>query len=203
VRGDVGFIDAYVAQQMERHLEALYNESGVDVRFVFTREGSRDLESFSLNRARQLGMGRDTDRRGLLLVYDVARQRMRVEIGPGLEGIFPDGFVGYLMREQTAAFFAAEHGHRYTIVERGDLAILYFTSTPLVSAHLFRRSPAGWQLDLLAEVRDTREFIGGRYTWQMRLTGDDYSRVFADLFANIDGFLRPALGDNRPLPTRD
>ena len=43
----------------------------------------------------------------MLFVYDIRGARMRVEVGPGLEGIFPDGFVGYLMREQTAAFFAA------------------------------------------------------------------------------------------------
>ena len=45
----------------------------------------------------------------MLFVYDLARQRMRIEVGPGLEGIFPDAFVGYLMREQTAAFFASNN----------------------------------------------------------------------------------------------
>lgn len=342
---EAAFIDDYNAQRMEGQLQATYNESGVDMRFIFAREISGDLETFALRRARELGVGGNAEKRGLLFVYDVSSpQRMRIEVGPGLEAIFPDGFVGYLMREQTSAFFApgdrvtglkmtlrvvvqrlreaalgraydprvvayitdsarlatgagattksrvgrelwaqqfaltptevrarfgpqptvaaaharylealrdghfqpdlplytpgthavlrrfpmtppfrdlilfSEYGHKYTIVERGDLAILFFTSTPLVSAHLFRRSPAGWHLDLDAEVRDTREFVGGVYTWGMRLSGDDYTRVFADLFADCGPMagpsrgdneraqtrlLRPAGGDNRRLPTRN
>lgn len=304
----------------------MYHESGVDVRFIFLREAPLDLESYALQRTRQLGIGRDVDRRSMLFVYDIRGARMRVEVGPGLEGIFPDGFVGYLMREQTAAFFAAgnpilglkstlfivnfrlreaalnetydprkiswitkaerlaagagttatapvghdeaalqrgplaaavtarfgpqptvtaardrylealhdgylqpdlplyatgsesalrafpvatpyaqfilysEYGHKYKVVERGNLAILYYTTTPFVSPHLFRHTTAGWQMDIAAEVRDTREDIGGTRTWEMRLTGDDYLRTFADLFENFDGLLRPRDGDNRPLP---
>jgi hypothetical protein len=261
---------------------------------------------------------------------------MRVEVGPGLEGIFPDGFVGYLMREQTAAFFAAgdpisgikstlfvvnhrlreaalgrsydaraiayitdsvrlaagagvnaraplgndrtassrvatpaararfgpqptvadaltryhealrdgyhqpdlplytpgteavlrrfplarpfaqfilfsEYGHRYEVVERGNLAILFFTTTPLVSAHLFMRSANGWQLDLAAEVRNTREIVGEEYTWTMLPTGDAYFLAFSDVFSHVRSprfangslkILRPSRGDNRPLPIR-
>lgn len=329
-----GFVDPYNAARMEDYLGGMYDETGVDIRFIFEREIAGDLESFALRHARQLGLGRDTDRRGLLFVYDVRGQRMRIEVGPGLEGIFPDGFVGYLIREQTAAFFAAgdriagikstlfvvnhrlreaalgqtfnpravayitdsvrlaagagvnaraplgtdrtastrlatpdvrvrfgaqpsvaqtlsryhealrdgyhqpdlplyaagtesilrrfpiappfaafilfaEYGHKYTIVERGDLAILFFTTTPLVSAHLFRRSAAGWQLDLAAEVRNTRELISGGYTWMWFPTGDAYSLTFSDLFSRISDktyegvkVLRPTHGDNRRLPTR-
>ena len=96
----------------------------------------------------------------------------------------------------------SESGQQYRIVERGDLAILYFTTTPFVSSHLFRRSAAGWQLDLGAEVRDTREHIGGPYSWEMVPTGDAYLTTFADLFADVGGSLRPKDGDNRPLPVR-
>jgi tetratricopeptide (TPR) repeat protein len=111
----------------------------------------------------------------------------------------------------------SEYGHKYEIVERGDLAILFFTNTPLVSAHLFRRDSVGWRLDIAAEVDDTREFVGGPYTWGMMLTQDDYTRAFSDLFEDFGVLLipkrynyrplptrvlRPARGDNRPLPTR-
>jgi uncharacterized protein len=338
---EAGFIDDYNARMMEVQLQSIYNESGVDLRFIIAREISGDLETYALRRARELGVGRDADKRGLLFVYDLSSpQRMRIEVGTGLEAIFPDGFAGYLMREQTAAFLAAgdrviglkmtlrvvlqrlreaalgraynprvlayitdsvrlaagggataagrvgrdlwsqqlgpapmdvrarfgpqptvaaahtrylealrdghlqpdlplytpgthavlrrfpmtppfrdlilfsEYGHSYTIVQRGDLAILFFTTTPLVSAHLFRRSPAGWQLDIDAEIRDTQEFVGAAYTWGMRLSGDDYTRAFADLYADCGPILgldkkatgrrllRPARGDNRRLPTR-
>ncbi|HEY5022909.1 MAG TPA: TPM domain-containing protein [Gemmatimonadaceae bacterium] len=345
VMDEAEYIGDYEAGRMNDFLSGMYDESGVDVRFIFARDIPGDLESYALQRARQLGVGRETDKRGLLFVYDVAGQRMRVEVGPGLEGIFTDGFVGFLTREQTAAFFAAgnrhlglkstldvvnyrlreaslggtynpravayiknsirlaegagantradaergrdlrarrievasedvrarfgpqrtvaaaharylealhdgyfqpdlplyttgtqavlrnfptaapfaqfivlsEYGQQFTVVEHGDVAILFFTTTPLVSAHLFRRSSAGWQLDIAAEIRDTREFVASAYTWTMVPSGDDYSLAFAHLFADYGAirlaavvggrqtptrFLRPARGDNRPLPTR-
>ena len=67
---------------------------------------------------RTLGVGKEVDRRGLLFVYDVESKRLRVEVGPRLEDVFPDGFVGYLMRENAASFFAGtdpELGLRTTL----------------------------------------------------------------------------------------
>jgi uncharacterized protein len=322
------FIDEYNRVRLQEYLWNLYLESGADVRFEFLREVSGDPASYARNRMRTLGIGRATDGRAMLVVYDIAQQQLRIEVGPGLEAVFPDGFVGYLAREEMARFFASgdrvlgikamifiiadrlrhatlgeefsprtlaavrdstrlsagagatvtapisetrelrrlppaspslraryapqptvaavhalylerlrdgdfepdlpiftpnsegalrafpltrpyadfilfsEYGQKYRIVERGDLAILYFTTTPFVSSHLFRRSPLGWQLDIGAEVHDTRERIGWAYTWEMMRTGDDYLRTFGDLFAEIGGVLRPMDGDNRPLPVR-
>ena len=344
VMDEAGFLGPQDDKEgMEGYLAGMNTESGVDIRFLYVPVVRGDIATYARDEARELGMGRDMNRRSMLFVFDVTNQRMRIEVGPELEGMFPDGFVGYLMREQTASVFGSgprrqpikatlniidyrlreaalggtynpkavayvtdrtrlaagagatvrvragtgvrpsgqriltdevrahfgpqptvadafaryhealhdgyfepdlslytpqtqvrlraltitepfadlillsEHGQGYKIVERGDLAILFFTTTPLVSAHLFRRTPQGWQLDLDADVRDTREFIGSPYTWSMMPSGDDYSRTFADLFAdfgpslgkNRPGFrpgpprvLRPADGDNRPLPMR-
>lgn len=344
VMDEAGFLDPYAIDGLEGYLAGINAESGVDIRFIFSGGVGDDIAAYSGKRARELRIGRDMDRRSMLFVYDVKGQRMRIEVGPQMEGLFPDGFVGYLMREQTAGLFAAgqrsialkstlnvvhyrlreaalggtynpkavayitnpvrlaagagattrapvdthvrpwgeriatdearvhfgpqptpgdalaryheamrdghyepdlslytpqsqlllrsfqvaqpfaefillsEYGHSYKIVERGDLAILFFTNTPLVSAHLFRRTPEGWQIDFAAEVRDTREFVGSPYTWTMVLSGDDYSTAFSDLFADFGASLvtggagysrpaptriiRPADGDNRPLPTR-
>ncbi|MEA2325215.1 MAG: uncharacterized protein QOE68_174 [Thermoanaerobaculia bacterium] len=343
VMDEVGFLNAFDEKGLDDYLQGIDVESGVDVRFIFARDVGGNLESFALKRARALGLGREMNRRSLLFVYDVAGKRMRLEVGPGMEGMFPDGFVGFLMREQTAALFAtddrqkalvstvrvvshrlreaalggtynpravafitnpvrlaagagatvrvplgnhtrtfgeriatdeerayfapqptvagvfgrymewlrvghyepdvpmftpqtqllfrslhiarpfadlilySEYGHKYEIVERGDLAILFFTTTPLVSSHLFRRDSAGWRLDVAAEVQDTREFVGGPYTWGMVMMQDDYTRAFSDLYEDFGVLLIPkrfnyrptptrvlraARGDNRPLPTR-
>jgi hypothetical protein len=34
-----------------------------------------------------------------------------------------------------------------------------------VCPHFFRRSADGWQMDVLAEVQNTREYAGGPFTW--------------------------------------
>jgi len=315
--------------RFEQYLAQIFAENGADIRMTFVREvPNGDLESFSLGRARAIGIGRESDRRGMLFVYDVSGKHLRIEVGPQLEGVFPDGFVGYLMREHARAFFSAsdpglglrttlfmiqrrmreaslgmaydpaaysfitdsvrlaagagatarvalgndssgflrgsasdaerryfapqptveaayqrylewmrsggfrsdvtlftsasqaflgsmpitpafndyilfaEYGHKYTVDEREDLALLIFTDTPLVCPHFFRRSADGWQMDVLAEVQNTREYAGGPFTWGMTHKGTDFADRFADRHVRVSGLTRISGGDNRPMPVR-
>lgn len=303
-------------------------ESGVDIRFVFVhsvREGT--LNDFAVREARALGIGRDLDRHGVLFAYDVGAQQLRIEVGPTLQDIFTDRFVGYLMREHVRSFFAAgnptlglrltirilharlrraalgehynpraaefiedrgrlangggatadgmrdsarsagflnrlatpearalfrpqptveqtyrlylewlrrgrgetdlplftpagqqylsqfaitpafaeyilflEYGLTYTILTHDSLALLYFTGDPLVTPHFFRKTAAGWQWDVVAEVRDTREYVGGSWTWTLLLRDDDFTNTFAHRYVRIGPSFRMAGGDNRPIP---
>lgn len=311
--------------QLESYLDNLERESGVDIRFLFVDSVPGAIEAFAVREARALGIGRDLDRRGVLFVYDVRRERLRIEVGPTLQAIFTDRYIGYLMRDHVGSFFAAgdptlglrltlfmlhtrlrrarlgeqydpraadfieerrrlatgggatgsmatadarrlledsstddlrrgfgpqatvalayrrylewlrrtqhvtnlelftpasrnylaqlpvsaafkdyilflEYGRRYTVIERGDLALLAFTNDPLISPHFFRRTPAGWQMDLFAEVRDTREYIASPWTWSMVLRDDDFTHAFIDRYVRLGGLLRLADGDNRPIP---
>jgi len=274
-----------------------------------------------------LGVGKTVNGSGMLFVYDVGAKRLRIEVGPHLEGVFPDGFLGYLMRENTASFFAtpdaelglrltirivmwrlraaslglaydptpvtyitdsvrlaagggataragaglaspgflgqpataeerahfseqetpglayqrylewlrdgrkqvdvdlftpesrtflrslpmtrayndfvllSEIGQKYEIETRGPRAMLYFTSTPFVSPHFLRRTDDGWQLDLIADVSNSREYHGSSLTYTMVDSGDDYSHAFADMMESWgEGWLRVRDGDNRQMP---
>lgn len=330
VFADDGMLSPDDIGHFEEYLGMIYDESGVDVRLVYARQvPDGDLEAFGLKRLRSLGVGRTVDRRGLLLVYDLAGRRLRVEVGPMLEGIITDGFAGYLMREHAAAFFAfddpvvglrttlfmvhrrireaalgqrldprvltyitdsvrlaagagataritpagssispflgrvstsaerarfapqpspaatfaryltwlrdgefqtdlplftrqsqvllkrlpltrvyndyilyGEYGQRFTIDVRGDRALLVFTTTPFVSPHFFRRTPQGWQMDIVAEVVNTVEYGGGAHTWGLSPRGGDFMRAYGDRIVELDGVRRMSGGDNRALPTR-
>lgn len=94
-----------------------------------------------------------------------------------------------------------EYGVRYEILERGAHGLLYFTSDPLMTPHFFLRTPAGWQMDIAAEVANTQELVGGPYTWRYRGQRDEYTVAFADQLVHIGGFTRLRGGDNRPVPT--
>jgi uncharacterized membrane protein YgcG len=96
----------------------------------------------------------------------------------------------------------AEYGKHFQVVERGDLALLYFTDTPFVSPHFFVRQDGSWRMDLAAEVRDTREHVGGEYTWAYRGENDNYTRTFGDLLTTLKGYRRIRDGDNRALTIR-
>lgn len=328
VHDDAGFLTPFARWQYERVLGGVLDESGADVRFVFVRRvPTGSLESFALERMRALGVGKDVGRHGLLVVYDVEGKRLRIEVGPGLEGVFPDGLVGYLMRENAASFFSGaepelglrttlriiqlrmrmaalgedydpgvmslitdsvrlaagggasasagsgltspgflgrrstpaerarygaqptpelvhqryiewlrngqkqldvemftpetrtwlrtvtltrayndailmlEYGQTYEIEERDTRAMLYFTSTPFVSPHYYRRTPAGWQMDLVADAMNSREHSGDRWTYFVIRSDDDYTHVFADMMDDYGyGMFRVRDGDNRPIP---
>jgi len=95
-----------------------------------------------------------------------------------------------------------EYGKRYQVVERGNLALLYFTSTPFTSPHFLVNEDGVWRLDMIAEVNNTRERAGGIYTWDYRGQGDRYTQAFADLVTDVQGIRRIGPGDNRPLVIR-
>ena len=322
-----GYLDPAELPRFDTYLQRMHDESGVDIRFLFVDSVAGTLEDFALQQARALGIGRDIDRRGVLFAYDVRRHQLRVEVGPNLEPIFTDRFVGYLMRNHVRSFFAAgnptfglrltlfmlharlrraalgeeynpqaaeyiearerlalgggasarmpkpgegagflnadtdtmetrlfqpqatieatygrylewlrsarflpgvtlftpasqaylsrlpmtlafkdyilflEYGQPHVIVERGDLGLLYFTSDPLACPHFFRRTSAGWQLDMVAEVQNTRNFAGGPFTWGYLDRGDDFSRAFSDQLVQVGPILRLRGGDNRSLRT--
>ena len=330
----VGLIPEADEFQYNQYLHRVQTESGIDIRIVLAPDSrGSTLEQFALTTMRDLGIGRETGGRGLLILYDTLARTMRVEVGPRLEGVLTDAFVGYLMRKHLDAFFnsgrpelglrttlfmihwrirmarlgeeydpsfeeyirdlrrvtsgggasgrrdtgpgaarlinrsgdtaaakhfrpqpsvdaayrlhqewlalgggqvdvplftpasrqylhrlplspalneyllAAEYRRRYLVDERGDLALLYYTDDPFLSPKFFRRTPDGWQMDVVAEVRNSQEVAGMWYTWRLRVSGDDFSQVFADLYSpmlipGMDDFYRVAGGDNRALPIR-
>lgn len=95
-----------------------------------------------------------------------------------------------------------EYGRAWRVEERGNLALLTFTDDPLVSPHFFVKSADGWRIDLVAEVRNTRNRVGGVYIWDYSGKDDEYSKAFADHLVKIKGYLRLKDGDNRELPIR-
>lgn len=329
VRDDAGTVPPEDLVKFEHYMHHIERESGVDLRFVFVQgTGAQTLEEMATALVDDLRIGgRTGDDRGLLLLYDVNARRLKVEVGYGLEGIFPDVFVKYLVDRHAKMFLEAddpqansvglrlllrllqarireavlgdefdpqvlsfldkgrylsggagvasglgetaklqraklspeeraryaagdtpeatyavylhwlnqpvrdgnvdflergsrnyisglpvsaaygdlillgEYGKRFAIVERGDLAILYFTSTPFTSPHFFAREDGKWRMDIVTEVRNTREFVGTYYTWAYSGQGDKYTKAFGDLLKpwGTTGFSRFKNGDNRLL----
>ena len=317
--------------EFESTLKAIFDESDVDLRLVTVKTlGDASIEDAAVARLRALGAGAaGREERGVVLFYDAASQRLRMEIGYGLEEYFPDAFVSYFIDAHARAFFAAgdptlglgfglrllhrrireaaldrrfdptmlarlgreprelsggagasattplgrdaggfvraalhpddrarfaagatpadtyaryvewmaldrydphvdlfteqsrtylaglrmtrgywefmllgEAGLRFIVDERGDLALLIFTDSPLNDPHFFRRRDAVWEMDIVAEVRNTQN-TAGIYTWQWRGRDDDFTRAFSDKLVTLKGYTRLIGGDNRELPTRD
>lgn len=321
----VGVIPPQDVTRFEQYMRWVMRESGVDVRFVFLPDtDGKPIETVAVELMDQLGIGgRTGQERGLLLLYDMQGRRLKIEVGYGLEGWFPDAFVSYLVEDHARMFFSsgdislglrlmlrllqhrireavmgndfdprvlgmvqalphlsggagvskkvglgdgatdvpevidvqpmdfpaadspagayynylewlsrwpvtsevdffttgsrnylasldtspayaefillAEYNKRFEVVERGDVALLYFTDTPFVSPHFFVCQDGLWRMDLEAEVRNTREHVGGEYTWAYSGQNDKYTLAFGDLLTTLRGYRRIRDGDNRPL----
>lgn len=86
----------------------LYDEDGVDAHVeLLPSVGREPLEQYSLRRMRQLRIGGESARRGLLLVYDQSSGRSRIEVGADLEGVLTDAFVGHINRDNLGHYFSA------------------------------------------------------------------------------------------------
>lgn len=126
---------------------------------------------------------------------------------PNLELFTPDTRRYLASMTMTEAYFAyillLEYGQPYRITTRGDRALVVFTGSPLVCPHFLVRTPAGWQIDLMAEVANTANTAGGVYSWTYRGQDDAYTNRFADHLYKIGNYMRLIDGDNRQLPIRD
>jgi hypothetical protein len=101
-------IDSSDLTRFEDYLAQLERESGIDIRFLFVDSvPAGTLNDFAVREARALGIGQHLDRHGVLLAYDAGHQQLRIEVGPTLQHIFTDRFIGYLMRDHVRSFFAA------------------------------------------------------------------------------------------------
>ncbi|HYA12769.1 MAG TPA: TPM domain-containing protein [Syntrophales bacterium] len=106
----------------------------------------------------------------------------------------------------TKAYFnyvlMSEYGKKYKIVIKDNLALQYFTDTPLLTPHFYIRNDKGWQMDIIAEVKNTHEVVGGIYTWIYTGQKDSYTKTFVDKFVLLKNYVRIIDGDNRELPLR-
>lgn len=94
-------------------------------------------------------------------------------------------------------------GNRYKVAVNEDLAVLYFTGDPLAQPLFFNRIDGRWRLNITAELRNTRNHVGGVYTWSFNPDSrDEFARTFKDLLVNIRGYYRFRDGDNRQLPVK-
>lgn len=139
--------------KFEEYLEWIYKESDIDIRFVFVPKiVGATIEEYAIARVEDLGIGGKTrEERGVLLLYDLEKKRLRIEVGYGLEEYFTDYFVSYLMREHTETFF--ESG-KLTLGLRLLIRMLH---------HNIREATLGNQFDprVIDVIRSRRHLSGG------------------------------------------
>jgi uncharacterized protein len=86
---------------------AILRAHDIDYR-VLAISAADDLERTAHGYFAEAGVGAlSANGRGLLLVIDPARERVRLEVSTSLEGVYTDAFVAYVQTRQMAPFFSA------------------------------------------------------------------------------------------------
>jgi len=139
-------------QQEREHLQhfnnALLQDMDIQFQLIILREKADDINTLATRLFGKLGE-KTKGARGLLMVVDQVGNQVRIEVGYDLEGIFPDGFVGYLERAQMEPFFAA-----------GKVGAGIEATTELMVARV-QRAGEGYRFDPAVEIPDRRYFSGG------------------------------------------
>lgn len=103
-----GLFDADQTRRLALFHGLLLEDYDIDYR-VLTLDRADDINAYAVRAFAQERVGQASSRGyGLLLVLENGGQRVRLEVGFGLEGFFPDAFVAYIEHRQMLPFFAAQ-----------------------------------------------------------------------------------------------
>ncbi len=100
-------------QQLIDKINSVYTKtqgSEIEILTINSLEG-QPIDEFAIQTARKWQLGQQGKNNGILIVVSKSDKQSRIEIGYGLEGVIPDGFVGRLQRNVLAPNF--ESGNYY------------------------------------------------------------------------------------------
>ncbi len=84
----------------------LYKVDGTQIVVVTVRNlENSSIEDYSLNLAREFGIGSKDKNNGLLILLALDERESRIEVGTGLEGILPDGKTGRFQDQYMIPYF--------------------------------------------------------------------------------------------------
>lgn len=106
VTDEADMLTAQQEQRLEDLMESYKQGSSHEIALLTVPDmGGQTIERFSLEVAREWGLGGKELSNGALLVVSQAERKIRIETGRGLEGNLPDAICGRIIREvMTPAF---------------------------------------------------------------------------------------------------
>jgi uncharacterized protein len=100
-------IDSGDESRMAQFAASIRKATSIEIAVVtvktFSPYGS--IEQYSIDLATEWGIGKAGDDSGMLLLVALQEREARIEVGYGLEGVFPDGLVGRIMDKSMIPYF--------------------------------------------------------------------------------------------------
>jgi uncharacterized protein len=117
-----GVIDPGTRARLEGYLWELKQKTGAELAIATVgTTGGVPIEEYALRLVERSGLGQKGKDDGCLVLVAVEDRAYRIEVGYGLEGVLPDGFVGDVGREYFVPYFRA--GEYAKGIEQGVVAI--------------------------------------------------------------------------------
>ena len=100
-------INARDESQIRSMSEAVERATSIEIAVVTVSSMSPygSIEEFSIALASDWEIGKKGEDNGILLIVALQERKTRIEVGYGLEGIFPDGLVGRIMDTSMVPYF--------------------------------------------------------------------------------------------------
>lgn len=111
--------EARISSQIEELSSSIGAEIAV---YTTTSLAGADINSVSLQKAQELGLGRRNKDDGLLFYLAIKEKEVRIEVGYGLESIIKDEVAAEIIRKQLVPYF--KEGQFATGLERGIAATI-------------------------------------------------------------------------------
>ena len=109
VADHAGILDGPAARQINNYLQELEQKTTaqVIVLTVLSLQGE-PIENAARGLYNKWGLGQKSKDNGVLILVALKDKQYRIEVGRGLEGALPDGYVGQVSRDYFAANFRAK-----------------------------------------------------------------------------------------------
>jgi len=114
-----GVIDPASRNGIERYCAQVKAATGAEIAIVILPSlGGEPIEEAANTLFRKWGIGSKANNEGILFLFAIGERRSRLEVGYGLEPIFPDGFAGSLLRSMRPALREQHYGDAFIIATR-------------------------------------------------------------------------------------
>ncbi|MBK5293106.1 MAG: TPM domain-containing protein [Acidobacteriia bacterium] len=114
-----GVIDPASRNGIERYCAQVKAATGAEIAIVTLPSlDGEPIEDAANTLFRKWGIGSKKNNEGVLFLFAIAERRSRLEVGYGLEPIFPDGFSGSLLRAMRPALREKHYGDAFIVATR-------------------------------------------------------------------------------------
>ncbi|MBT3273940.1 MAG: TPM domain-containing protein [Spirochaetales bacterium] len=177
-----GIISSRSEAEINKTAQAIQQSTSIEIAVATIKSLSPygSIEQYAIDMFEDWGVGQSGKDNGMLILVSLEERKARIEVGYGLEGIFPDGLVGRIMDTSMIPYFRnddfstglqkAMEGVAGVISKEYDID---FSGVSLNESEKYTRSSGGSSVNLYSIITVILFIVfgGGRFLWPILFLG--------------------------------